>query len=419
MSTRSLPARASGHAPRRVAVAATHLAALGIVGVPVVAVLTALLAVTVALAPILGIGLLPFAALVSTMYGVARFETARADGLLDRRIPRPAWRPSEQDGLQGFVRRLLWQAREARVWAALANFLIGTLLGVVLLVLAVVLVSASVFAFAPLYADGSVGGPFGADLSPAWACVAGIACAAGAAAAIAALAILHCLVSAAILVPSREEQLAAHMRTSDTRRASAVRASEVERTRIERDLHDGVQPRLVSVGMTLGLARNKIDDDPVAAKALIEEAHSSTKAAVSELRQLARGIHASVLHDQGLDAALSALAELTHMPVHLDVHMSSRCSREAETAVYFAIAESLTNSAKHARASECRVHVRIHDDGMVRARIEDDGLGAANVVPGGGLDGVSNRMLAVGGTFQLFSPDGGPTVVEVSAPCAS
>jgi signal transduction histidine kinase len=210
-----------------------------------------------------------------------------------------------------------------------------------------------------------------------------------------------------------------------------VRAADVERTRIERDLHDGVQPRLVSVGMTLGLAQQKIDDDPEAAKALIAEAHASTKAAITELRQLARGIHTSVLTDRGLDAALSALAARSPVPVVLDVRLEHRCSPDVEAAVYFVIAEALTNAAKHSRAAQCRVLVRQRVSepapgtpatqpatGILWARIEDDGIGGATIVPGGGLDGLGNRVLGVGGTFRLESPVGGPTTVEVSIPCA-
>src|SRR5690606_35353873 len=187
-----------------------------------------------------------------------------------------------------------------------------------------------------------------------------------------------------------------------------------------RDLHDGVQPRLVSVGMTLGLAQHKIDTDPEAAKQLVAEAHTSTKAAITELRQLARGIHASVLDDRGLDAALSAVASRSHIPVALDVQMPHRAGRDAEAAVYFAIAESLTNAAKHSRATKARVTVRGRaDGGVLWARVEDNGVGGARVIPGGGLDGVQNRIAALGGTSRLDSPAGGPTSLEVSVPCAS
>ena len=221
---------------------------------------------------------------------------------------------------------------------------------------------------------------------------------------------------------AREAELTERVRASTAQREGAVRAADVERTRIERDLHDGVQPRLVSVGMTLGLAQQKIDSDPAAAKDLISEAHTSTKAAITELRQLARGIHASVLDDRGLDAALSALASRSPIPVQLDVRMdpsAPRPAREAEAAVYFSIAESLTNAAKHSRASEARVTVRLREGNILWARVEDNGMGGAQVLPGGGLDGIANRILAAGGTFRLDSPQGGPTSLEVNVPCAS
>ena len=171
--------------------------------------------------------------------------------------------------------------------------------------------------------------------------------------------------------------------------------------------------------MTLGLAQQKIDSDPDAAKTLLAEAHTSTKAAITELRQLARGIHTSVLDDRGLDAALSALAARSHVPVALDVRIDERCSKTAETAAYFVIAEALTNAAKHSRASECRVVVRQREGGILWARVEDNGIGGARIVPGGGLDGIANRVLGAGGEFRLDSPVGGPTALEVSIPCAS
>src|SRR5699024_7895061 len=139
-------------------------------------------------------------------------------------------------------------------------------------------------------------------------------------------------------------------------------AAEVERTRIERDLHDGVQPRLVSLGMTLGLAHQQIDNNPEQAKALVDEAHTSTKAAITELRQLTRGIYASVMEDRGLDAALSTIAGISHTPGHLDVRLRKRCDHNAEAAVYIAIAEGLTNADQHSQASEARVTVRMSED---------------------------------------------------------
>jgi signal transduction histidine kinase len=238
-------------------------------------------------------------------------------------------------------------------------------------------------------------------------------------AAVYVLTLVHRAISTQMMLPSREAELTQRAETATQRRNEAMRAAEVERTRIERDLHDGVQPRLVSVGMTLGMARSKLATDPDAAAVLIDEAHASTKAAITELRQLARGIHPAVLSDRGLDAALSALAARSHIPVHLDVRLEARCSQVVEAALYFAVAESLTNAAKHSEARSVRVTILPRPGGMIWARIEDDGQGGARRLAGGGLDGVANRVAAAGGSFSLTSPLGGPTTIEVSIPCAS
>ena len=406
-------------APWRVAAAIAHLAALGIVGSVVFSLLVGLLGLGIGLTPVLGLGLPVLVALVYALFGVAWTEIARVDGLYGFGLPPLARRERETPGFGGYVRMILRQSADARMWRAIANLGIATVSGAIVLSLLRSFVDAIAVSFAPLSAEGEVRGVWGIPIDVVWAPLVGILGAVVAAALIVGLGLLHGTVARAVLVPSREAQLAAQARTSDAQRAGAVRASEVERTRIERDLHDGVQPRLVSVGMTLGLAQQKIDSDPQTARALIEEAHTSTKAAITELRQLARGIHASVLDDRGLDAALSALAGRSHIPVHLDVRMEGRCSREAEAAVYFAIAESLTNAAKHSRAAECRVVVRRREDGVLWARVEDNGIGGARVLPGGGLDGISNRILSAGGTVRLDSPNGGPTALEVSVPCAS
>jgi signal transduction histidine kinase len=308
------------------------------------------------------------------------------------------------------------------MWRGVSSAAIGTVLGWFVLPLVTWLVASVGLLFTPL--TGTARLPW-TDLSIAsgWAVLIGALGILASLALLFGIAVLHATLTRAILVPSREAVLAEQARTAGAQHAGAVRASEVERTRLERDLHDGVQPRLVSVGMTLGLAQQKIDTDPAAAKALIDEAHTSTKAAITELRQLARGIHASVLDDRGLDAALSALAARSPVPVVLDVRLDGRCSRTAEAALYFAIAESITNAAKHSRASECRVTVRRRTDeaGTVTlwTRVEDNGVGGARVLPGGGLDGIVNRIVAAGGTSRLDSPIGGPTALEVSVPCAS
>jgi signal transduction histidine kinase len=419
-ATSVLPRRRSTTAsPLRLAGAIAQLAALGLVGPLVLTVVLTLFSVGLGLLPVLGIGVVFLIAFIYSLFAIGWLETARVDGLYDLGLPALRPRPRTRPGFGGVLRLFWHQAIDPAMWRAIANAAISTLIGLLVLPLATAALTGLAGAFAPLYAGGATVRIVGLDIPVGWATLSGILVFLFAAAAIIGLALLHGVLARAIVVPSREAELAENVRRSDARRAGAVRASEVERTRIERDLHDGVQPRLVSVGMTLGLAQQKIDDDPAAARALIEEAHTSTKAAITELRQLARGIHASVLDDRGLDAALSALAGRSHIPVALDVRIDGRCSREAEAAVYFAIAESLTNAAKHSRASECRVVVRRREDGTLWARVEDNGIGGARVLPGGGLDGITNRVLAASGQIRLDSPSGGPTALEVTVPCAS
>ena len=405
--------------PLRIFTTILHLAGVGVIGGIIFSTLGGLLGTGLGLLFAAGIGAVLLVGLVYALFGVGWFEVARVGALYRTPIAPLRLRQRDRPGFGGWLRSLGRQAIDGRMWRAVANFAIAAILGTIVLRLFWSLIWSVIISFAPLTDAESVMGPFGGGGIPvAWAPLVGILGIAASAVGIFGLALLHRTLALAIVIRSRETELTERVRTTTAQREGAVRAADVERTRIERDLHDGVQPRLVSVGMTLGLAQQKIDNDPDAAKELIAEAHTSTKAAITELRQLARGIHASVLDDRGLDAALSALAGRSHIPVHLDVRMDGRCSREAEAAVYFAIAESLTNAAKHSRASEARVIVRLRDGGTLWARVEDNGMGGAQVQPGGGLDGIANRVLAAGGTFRLDSPLGGPTSLEVNVPCA-
>ncbi|MEV8338137.1 histidine kinase [Leucobacter sp. NPDC077196] len=395
-------------APLNLLLTLLHLAALGVVGFTITVMLLTLMGTGIGML-VIGVGLVFLLALVYALFGIAWFETYRVGGLYGLHVSTPQWQQRRAPGFSGWFASMARQAVDGRMWRAVANFAIASALGAAVLGL----VQGFVQAFVSVFRTFNVWWQPGI--------IGMLLCAAG----IVGLALLHRLIAVAIIGSSAAEaELTETARLSARQREGAVRAADVERTRIERDLHDGVQPRLVSVGMTLGLAQEKIDTDPQAAKLLVAEAHTSTKAAITELRQLARGIYASVLDDRGLDAALSALAARSHIPVHLDVRLTDRCSRDAEAAVYFAIAESLTNAAKHSRASEARVVVRMREDGPTQApqlwaRVEDNGIGGARVTPGGGLDGIMNRVLAAGGTTRLDSPNGGPTTLEVSVPCAS
>lgn len=224
--------------------------------------------------------------------------------------------------------------------------------------------------------------------------------------------------AAALLGPTGAERMAGQIDRLSQARQGAVAAADTERRRFERDLHDGVQPRLVSTAMTLGMARSRFDQDPAAARELVEEAHEEIKESITELRHLARGMHPAVLTDRGLDAALSAVASRSPVPVNLQVDLPARLDAETEAVLYFAVAEALTNVAKHSGATTAQVQITRGDQG-VQARIVDDGTGAAGITPGGGLSGIRDRVRSAGGSFTLTSPAGGPTQIEVQVPCES
>ncbi len=196
-------------------------------------------------------------------------------------------------------------------------------------------------------------------------------------------------------------------------------AAEAERRRIERDLHDGAQQRLVAVAMELGRAKAKFSDDVDAAAALVDQAHAEAKAALIELRELVRGVHPPVLTDRGLDAALSGLATRCSVPVAVQVDVPVRPRPAVEAVAYFTVAEALTNIAKHSRASQARVVVDGGPGpaGTLHIVVSDDGIGGADAA-GAGLSGLADRIAGVDGSLSVESPPGGPTIISAVIPCA-
>jgi signal transduction histidine kinase len=219
-----------------------------------------------------------------------------------------------------------------------------------------------------------------------------------------------------LLGPNTSQELAERVETLTTTRALAVDAAEEERRRIERDLHDGAQQRLVALAIELGMARAKFDSDPEAARALLEEAHEDAKRAIAELRDLARGIHPVALTDRGLAGAIPGLADRAPFPVEVKVDVAQRPVPAIEGIAYFVVSESLTNIAKHSGATRARIVVVRTGDRLV-VEISDDGRGGADLRSGTGLRGLSDRAAAVDGTFSVDSPLGGPTVVRAELPC--
>jgi len=219
------------------------------------------------------------------------------------------------------------------------------------------------------------------------------------------------------LLGSGREELTARIGELETSRAKVMDAAEVERMRIERDLHDGAQQRLVSLAMELGRAKAKFGTDPEAAAAIVSEAHEQAKEALVELRNLVRGVHPPVLSDRGLDAALSGLAALSPVPVTVSVELPARPPAAIEAIAYFVVAEALTNIAKHAHAHHARILVVGVGD-QLSVEITDDGVGGADPA-GQGLSGLAARVAGVDGQFRVTSPAGGPTTLEVTLPCGS
>jgi signal transduction histidine kinase len=223
----------------------------------------------------------------------------------------------------------------------------------------------------------------------------------------------------ALLSPSRSEVLTRRVASLSASREELVDAADAERRRIERDLHDGTQQRLVSIAMNLGLARATLTSDvPEPLRATIEQVHGEAKHALSELRDVVRGMHPAVLDELGLDAALSGIAARCAVPVRLTVDLPRRPPRAVEAVAYFLVSEALANVAKHARASRVDVSVAALP-GLLQVVVSDDGHGGADPAGGTGLRGLAQRIRAVDGTLTLSSPAGGPTILVAELPCAS
>lgn len=406
----------------------------GLVNLVLVIVLVTVVVTGLALIPAAGVGLVLLVLTVYIMMAMVWLERRRSASSFGLDLRDPVRRRSPRTDWVRVPHQWWLDATDGSLWLGILHLLLTLCLGLIAALTVVALGAMAVEAVSPAFAPAnSVMWTFlgTVDRVPAWLFAGG-----GVLAVILGLLLLLLLVmahrglSATLL---RMSEAAALRREADesTRRAeyasaareSAVRGAHTERSRIERDLHDGVQPQLVSVAMNLSMARSRIDTDPAAAKDLIAEAHGTTKAAISELRRLARGFHPAVLEDRGLDAALSAVAAQAPFPVsvHVDV---PRLSPETEAAVYFAVSESLTNAIKHsgARSAEVGVSVQREDPygrATVVAGVRDHGRGGAHVVPGGGLSGIEDRVRSAGGRFFLNSLPGGPTEVIVQLPLAN
>ncbi|MFF1919172.1 sensor histidine kinase [Streptomyces sp. NPDC058221] len=217
---------------------------------------------------------------------------------------------------------------------------------------------------------------------------------------------------AGLLSPS---QLATRVTELESDRGVVVDTAAADLRRIERDLHDGAQARLVALAMDLGLAKEKLTADPDAAAKMVDEAHGEVKVALQELRDLARGIHPAVLTDRGLDAALSAIASRCTVPVTVEVDLPGRPAQAIEGIAYFTVSELLQNVSKHSRATRASVDVWRTADRLM-LQVTDNGRGGADLASGSGLAGLTDRLDAVDGVLVVDSPAGGPTKVTAELP---
>jgi len=356
-------------------------------------------------------------------HALAELDRSRSNSLVDAGIHPPRHPP-----LSGsWWHRLRQRATSRTRWKQVAHHLL-------LLPLAAVFISLTMAAWCgsialigmPAYVDELPGGS-----AKFWLFEVSAGLAAWAAAAVGAVGVLavapwttlamsrlQVAMARALLGPSRDEVLAAQVTRLESSRTAAVDSAEAERRRIERDLHDGAQQRLVALAAGLGAARERLADDPEAGRVMVAEAHEEAKAALKEIRDLVRGIHPVILEDRGLDAALSAVVARAPVPVALDVRVDPRPPAAVESAAYFVVNEALTNVARHAQATRAAVAIVRAGDRLV-LDIRDDGVGGADASRGTGLQGLRERVAALGGTMHVISPEGGPTSISVELPCGS
>jgi signal transduction histidine kinase len=354
--------------------------------------------------------------------GLGHLERSRVAVLLDTEIADPV------PPLTGrsWLRRLWERVQSPDRWREIAHHLLAFPVGVLVFTVAAVVWAGSLaLALLPLYVSALPG-----DSAKFWfadvtqgpgsvlACVVGVA---GlvllAPHATLAMGRLQARTATWLLGP-RRTALEAQIESLETSRSAAVDAAEAERRRIERDLHDGAQQRLVALAATLGDARRHFDDDPETARALVDDAYEEARSALKEIRDLVRGINPFILQDRGLDAALSAVVARSPVPVELDVRIADRPPAPVESAAYFVVAEALTNVARHAEATRANVAV-VRSGNRLVVEIRDDGRGGADASAGSGLQGLRDRVGALGGTMYVLTPEGGPTTITVELPCGS
>ncbi|HEV2260121.1 MAG TPA: histidine kinase [Streptosporangiaceae bacterium] len=315
-----------------------------------------------------------------------------------------------------FTARLRWLLSDVATWRDLLWVVVNALVGWILAVAsAALIVVGGVVFLVPVLFHAVPPPAFPGNTKPVLV-VLGCAMLAAGVAAAPWLLRGYGLLAATILAPPGKAELALRVRHLSQTRTEALDTGAAEIRRIERDLHDGAQARLVAMGMTLDAAGQIIDTNPDAARALLAEARDSSVKALAELRALVRGIHPPVLADRGLGDAIAALTLDTPLRIHLASDLYGRPPAPVESAAYFAVSELLANVSKHADARETWIDIR-HTDGMLRIGVTDNGHGGADPARGSGLRGIERRLASFDGILAISSPPGGPTAVTMEIPC--
>jgi signal transduction histidine kinase len=355
----------------------------------------------------------------------AIFERWWAKALLHVDVPAPPDRPVAPDA--GWLRRLWNAIAQPPRWRETAYLVLLLPQGIALFVVAIVLWSlAAAGVWRPLmepflpasshveYGNGNV-----VDTPLEWAGVflIGLVALLAAPWVIRGLVALHVLLLRGLLGPTQAELARAAAQVAAERDA-AISSAEHDRRQLERDLHDGAQARLVALAADLGRARQRLEQGGSSEEAtqLVQEAHEEAKVVLREIRDLARGIHPAILSDRGLDAALSQLAARSALSVQVSCHVEGRLPEQVESAAYYLVSEALVNAARHGGGQHAAVLVS-EQDGTLLVEVRDDGRGGADPSRGTGLSGLLDRVAALGGTLEIDSPPGGPTLLSAELPC--
>ncbi|MBU7599398.1 sensor domain-containing protein [Streptomyces sp. P38-E01] len=401
---------------------------LGLVAMTAGIVLGSLLLISLALVPAAGIGLLttPYAVLALRAYANKRRELNAAwagipVGSAYHRLP-------TEPGLSGHFKRFLTLVRDPSTWRDLLWVHADGTAGAVLAVIPLGMIAQGIFGvLLPWLWDPLTSGGTGdthwylfvpVDSFPTAVIAAGLGVLLIAAGPLLARPLMgvHGRLTHTLLKPPPKDALTRRVSELYETRHDAVGSSAAELRRIERDLHDGAQARLVAMGMSLGTIEALIESDPATAKKLISQARENSAEALTELRDLVRGIHPPVLAERGLGDAVRALALRMPLTVETDVRLPDRFEEPVESAAYFAVSEVLTNAAKHSGADRVWLDVHYERDAL-RIAITDSGRGGADPAGGTGITGVERRLGPFDGVLAVSSPPGGPTMVTMEIPC--